>query len=230
MTSTERIRSDFDEIARVAEAGASGRDRYDAFLLSLIPPGAVRVLDVGCGLGRLTWAAATDGRNVIGVDLSPAMVARARVASASDRASFRVGDFLHLDFSGQSFDCVMSAATLHHMDHDAALTRMVDLLSPGGRLIVHDLRQNAGLWDSAQGCVALADTVFHRFRRTGRLRASKPVRQAWERHAASDSYLSLGQVRHLAGRLLPGAEVINHWLWRYTIVWDKPSILGTPPP
>lgn len=222
MASTEQVRSDFDEIARLAESGASGRDRYDAFLLSLIPAAAAHVLDVGCGLGRLTWAIASSGRYVVGVDLSPVMVDRARGAGALDQASFRVGDFLELDFSGQSFDCIVSAAALHHMDHDAALARMVGLLSPGGRLIVHDLRSNAGLWDSARGCVALAHTAFHRLRRTGRLRPSKPVRDVWMRHGASESYVSLGQVRSMVRRLLPGAQVVNHWLWRYTIVWDKP--------
>jgi 2-polyprenyl-3-methyl-5-hydroxy-6-metoxy-1,4-benzoquinol methylase len=222
MTSTEQVRSDFDEIAQLAESGASGRDRYDAFLLSLIPAEAARVLDVGCGLGRLTWAIATGGRSVVGVDLSPAMVDRARGAGALDRASFRVGNFLELDFGSQSFDCIVSAAALHHMDHDAALARMVSLLSPGGRLIVHDLRSNAGLLDAARGCVALAHTLFHRLRRTGRLRPSKPVRDVWARHGASESYVSLGQVRNIVGRLLPEARIVNHWLWRYTIVWDKP--------
>jgi ubiquinone/menaquinone biosynthesis C-methylase UbiE len=220
----EQVRSDFDEIARLAEPGASGRDRYDAFLLSLIPATATRVLDVGCGLGRLTWAIAASGRSVVGVDLSPAMIDRARAAGALDQVSFRVGNFLELDFSSQSFDCVVSAAALHHMDHDAALARMVRLLSPGGRLIVHDLRSNAGLWDSARGCAALAHTVLHRLKRTGRLRPSKPVRDLWARHGASESYVSLGQVRNMVGRLLPGAQIVNHWLWRYTIVWDKPSL------
>jgi ubiquinone/menaquinone biosynthesis C-methylase UbiE len=222
-TRTEQIQSDFDEIAQLAESGGSGRDRYDAFLLSLIPTTAGRVLDVGCGLGRLTWAIAASGRHVVGVDLSPAMVDRARRAGTLDQASFRVGNFLELDFSAQSFDCIVSAAALHHMDHAAALARMAGLLSPGGRLIVHDLRSSAGLWDSARGCVALAHTVFHRLRRTGRLRPSKRVREVWARHGTSESYVSLGQVRNMACRLLPGVEVIDHWLWRYTIIWNKPS-------
>lgn len=223
MTSTDQVRSDFDEIAHLAESGASGRDRYDAFLLSRIPAAAVRILDVGCGLGRVTWALAIGGRQVVAVDLSPAMIDRARLAGTSDRVSFRVGDFLQLDFANLSFDCIVSVAALHHMDHDAALVRMTGLLSPGGRLIIHDLRCNTGLRDSVQGCVALADTAFYRFIRTGRPRPPKPVRDAWARHGASESYLSLQEVQRLAKRLLPGADVVNHWLWRYTIVWDKPT-------
>ena len=222
MSRNDRIRSDFDEIAHLAESGASGRDRYDAFLLSLVPATAARVLDVGCGLGRVTWALATGRREVEAVDLSPAMIDRARLAGTSDRVSFRTGDFLDLDFANLPFDCILSVAALHHMDQHAALMRMVGLLSPGGRLIIHDLRRSTGWRDSAQGCVALADTVFHRFMRTGRLRPRRALREVWARHGAAESYLSRPEVQQLASRLLPGADVINHWLWRYTIVWDKP--------
>ena len=44
---TDRIRKDFDEIARLADPGASGTDRYDEFLLSLVPVDARSILDVG---------------------------------------------------------------------------------------------------------------------------------------------------------------------------------------
>ena len=73
-----KVRSDFDEIARLAETGASGPNQYDPFLVSLVPPDAIDVLDVGCGLGRLTSALARGNREVLGIDLSPAMIERAR--------------------------------------------------------------------------------------------------------------------------------------------------------
>ena len=91
----EKVRKDFDEIARLADQYGGGTDRYDSFLLSLIPGAAVSVLDVGCGLGRLTAKLATDKREVLGVDLSPEMIARARRrAGATQRVSFLCGDFL----------------------------------------------------------------------------------------------------------------------------------------
>lgn len=223
LTSAAQVQSDFDDIARLAASGASGIDRYDAFLLSQIPEAAVRVLDVGCGLGRLTWAIAGRGRHVVGVDLSPVMIDRARAGGASGLVSFEVGNFLELDFGREPFDCIVSAAALHHMDHDAALARMTGLLAPGGRLIVNDLRSNGGPWDLTKGGIALAHTMVHRFARTGRVRSPKALRDLWARHGASDTYLSLRQVREMTGRLLPGAHVIDHWQWRYTIVWDKPG-------
>ena len=221
MTGTAQVQADFDEIARLAEPGASSVEYYDPLLLSLVPVTARAVLDVGCGLGRLTWAMATGARHVVGVDLSPVMIDRARRAGASNSVTFRVGDFASMDFGGQTFDCVVSASALHHMDSEAALRRMIGLLLPGGRLIVHDLRATSGLWDLAKGAVPLAGAMAGRFSRTGRFRSPKRLRELWARHGASDSYLTLAQVHALAGRFLPGARVIEHWMWRYTIVWDK---------
>jgi 2-polyprenyl-3-methyl-5-hydroxy-6-metoxy-1,4-benzoquinol methylase len=216
-----KIRSDFDEIARLAETGASGTDQYDPFLVSLVPADAIDVLDVGCGLGRLTSALARGNREVLGIDLSPAMIERARMAAATQRVSFVCGDFLYLEFGARVFDCVISAATLHHMPEDVALARMVGLLRPGGRLIIQDLRRDACLADMVRSHVALAQVALGRLVRTGRLRSPRKVRQEWERHGAGETYLSLREAQALANRLLLGARVYDHWLWRYTIVWDK---------
>lgn len=222
MADPQDVQADFDEIARLADPGASGTDRYDTFLLSLIPADARRVLDIGCGLGRLTQQIAMGNREVLGVDVSPAMIERARSTSTSDRVSFLEGDFLEVDLSGREWDCVASAAALHHMPHDVALTRMVALIRPGGRLIVHDLRRDSGVTDSIRAYSALAHTAFATLVRTGRPRPPKRVRDAWARHGAKETYRSLEEAQALADRHLPGASVLNHWLWRYTIVWDKP--------
>lgn len=221
----ESIRDDFDAIARLSDTHAHASDRYDAFLAAQVPAQARRVLEVGCGLGRLAVRLAGAGREVTGVDLSPEMIARATVAGQGQPGlSFRCGDFFALDLPAAGFDCVLSVATLHHMDAKAAIARMVDLLAPGGRLVLHDLRLDDGIGDRARAACALAHHALLRLFRTGRLRSPHPVREAWARHGAHERYLTFPEARAMASRLLPGATTRYHWLWRYTIVWDKADV------
>jgi SAM-dependent methyltransferase len=220
---TERVRNDFDEIARLSDCHGGGADRYDSFLLSLVPACAASVLDVGCGLGRLTVKLAIANREVTGVDLSPEMIARARKEGrAAQHLVLLCGDFLERDFTAQQFDCVISAAALHHMPDNVAVTRMVELLRPGGRLVIHDIRSDAGPGERMRSNFALAQVAALRLLRTGRLRSPRAVREAWARHCADEKYLTQREAEALAARLLPGARLCYHWLWSYTIVWDKP--------
>jgi hypothetical protein len=89
-------------------------------------------------------------------------------------------------------------------------------------LIVHDLRRDSNLGDSVRAYVALASMMSARLIRTGHARFSKRARQVWDRHVAGESYLSLAEARGLAEQELPGSAVYNQWMWRYTLVWDKP--------
>src|SRR3954469_15134679 len=59
-----------------------------------------RVLDVGCGAGAALAPAAARSASVVGVELSPSMAERARVAAPS--ADVRVGDATSLDFADGS--------------------------------------------------------------------------------------------------------------------------------
>jgi 2-polyprenyl-3-methyl-5-hydroxy-6-metoxy-1,4-benzoquinol methylase len=96
-------------------------------------PGA-RVLDLACGEGRHSLAAAALGAVVVGVDRDPA-----RLAIARDRAT-RAGlsiVFREVDLEGDwpdlgSFDAVL---VFNYLDR-ASMPRMLQLLSPGGLLIM----------------------------------------------------------------------------------------------
>src|SRR5207237_8920330 len=74
---TGRVRSDCDEIARLSDPHDEDTGRYDSFLLSLVQQSATTVLDVGCGMGRLTAKLVTADREVVGIDLSTEMIVRA---------------------------------------------------------------------------------------------------------------------------------------------------------
>lgn len=219
----ESVRSDFAEIARLSDPHDEDTGRYDAFLLSLIPNTAKTILDVGCGTGRLTAQLATQNCEIVGIDLSPEMIARAREKIRSG-LSFLCADVLTHDFGAQKFDCVITSAAFHHLPVDRAFAHLVALLEPGARLIIHDMRADAGILEQLQSRFALAQVGFERWLRTGNPRRPRPVREAWERHCAGETYLTLSEAQAMADRLMPGASVYSHWLWRYTIVWDRPRV------
>ena len=218
---TDRVRSDFDEIARLSDPHDEDTGPYDSFLLSLVPQSAKTVLDVGCGMGRLTAKVATKSREVVGIDLSTEMIARAN-EKVHPALSFICDDFLTYDFESKKFDCLITAAALHHVPVDLAFPRVLELLAPKGRLILHDIRADIGILDRLRSRFALAQVGFGRLLRTGNPYRPRVVRDAWERHCAGETYLTFSEAQSLANRLMPGAHVHNHWLWRYTIVWDRP--------
>lgn len=91
-----------------------------------------RILDLGCGDGRLTERIAATGAGVVGIDASPQMVAVARARGiAADQGSAE-----SLPYADQSFDAVFSNAVLHWVrDQDAMLAQVRRVLAPGGRFV-----------------------------------------------------------------------------------------------
>jgi SAM-dependent methyltransferase len=92
-----------------------------------------RLLDVGCGTGRVSARAASLGALVSGVDVAPSMVAAA--AARVPDGSFVVGSAEALPFADGSFDAVVANFVLLHVGRqDAALREMARVLRPGGGL------------------------------------------------------------------------------------------------
>jgi 2-polyprenyl-3-methyl-5-hydroxy-6-metoxy-1,4-benzoquinol methylase len=106
-----------------------------------LTPGCL-VLDAGCGPGLVSAALLAAGFRVVGVDLSHEMIARARKRCASYRGN---GRFLEvsvydpaLDSLGP-FDAALSRYVLHHVEDPARfLKRQIELVRPGGILVVND--------------------------------------------------------------------------------------------
>ena len=108
--------------------------------------GARRVLDLGCGTGVATRAVAKRygfSGQVLGVDLSPMLVAAAgRIAAeegCADRVEFRSGDSRKLDLEDGAFDAVIAHTLLSHVDDPrSVLQEMKRLVRPGGMIAVFD--------------------------------------------------------------------------------------------
>ena len=92
----------------------------------------MRLLDVACGTGLLSGAAAERGLNVVGVDFARSMIAEAKRKRRN--GEFHVGDAEALAFEDASFDVVTCLFGLLHLaDPDAAIAQAFRVLKPGGR-------------------------------------------------------------------------------------------------
>jgi ubiquinone/menaquinone biosynthesis C-methylase UbiE len=91
------------------------------------------MLDVCCGTGLVTAAAAGRGARAVGLDFSPAMLNEAR--RAYPHLQFDEGDAETLPYADQSFGAVVSNFGVHHVpDPGKAIAEAFRVLCPGGRV------------------------------------------------------------------------------------------------
>ncbi len=107
---------------------------------------APRVLEIGCGPGRLTSRIAELSRDarVVGSDIDPAMLERAEAwadqAGVDERVRFAYAEAGSLPFRDGSFDAVVSTLSLHHWPDPAkGLAEIRRVLRPGGVARVYDI-------------------------------------------------------------------------------------------
>lgn len=101
------------------------------------------VLDVACGPGLVVCAFASVVRHATGIDLTPAMIERARALQNEKEltnVSWRVGDVLPLPYADASFSIVTSRFAFHHFpDPHAVLAEMKRVCAPGGKVVLIDV-------------------------------------------------------------------------------------------
>lgn len=109
-----------------------------------------RALDIGTGPGQIVikLARRLPRWKFVGVDRSPGMIAQAQanLASAGSvltaRVEFQVADGNRLPFPDKSFDLVLCNSVLHHLvEPEKVLSEIARLASPGGAILLRDLRR-----------------------------------------------------------------------------------------
>ncbi|WP_344173153.1 class I SAM-dependent methyltransferase [Pilimelia columellifera] len=114
----------------------------EARLVDAMAPRGSRVLDAGCGSGRVGAALAAVGHEVVGVDLDPVLVAAAEQDHPGPR--WLVGDLSRLDLSAEGisegFDVIVSAGNVMAFVAPATrrevLRRLRGHLRDGGRVVI----------------------------------------------------------------------------------------------
>ena len=130
-------------IDRFRTMRAEGRDLAgEARFIDALVERNARILDAGCGPGRVGAALASSGHTVVGVDLDPALIAAAEQDHPGP--TWLVGDLSELDLKARGFDepfdaivCAGNVVTfLDPATRVAVLRRMADHLSTAGRAVV----------------------------------------------------------------------------------------------
>ena len=100
------------------------------------------MLDVACGPGLVVCAFARVVRHATGIDLTPAMLDRARALQQErglTNVTWRLGDVLPLPYPDGTFSLVVSRFAFHHfLDPGAVLAEMRRVCAAGGRVMVVD--------------------------------------------------------------------------------------------
>ena len=142
-THRERVVDQFTQQAVPFSAAPGIRDQTALQLLvdsSGVTPNE-SVLDVACGPGLVLRAFASRAARVTGIDVTPAMISRAReLLQGHPNVSLDTGDVLPLPYADGEFDVVVSRFAFHHFkDPRAVLGEMRRVCKSGGRVVVCDL-------------------------------------------------------------------------------------------
>jgi 2-polyprenyl-6-hydroxyphenyl methylase/3-demethylubiquinone-9 3-methyltransferase len=197
--------------------------RLAALRRVLAPLAGRRVLDLGCGKGRFAARLWGEGAEVVGLDISAAML-----AAAPERGLGRVrGSARRLPFADRSFDAVVAVEVFEHLAAlDDVLREVRRVLRPGGTLAVLD--KNAVALDARRPWMpALAVKWLDERRGRWMYPAGGPVRERWFRPGALRRRLARhfegARVEHLlapaeAGslvfRAVPAARLMALWTAR----------------
>jgi ubiquinone/menaquinone biosynthesis C-methylase UbiE len=144
---------------------------YDQIVRSIVGLANVKrsnkVLDVATGTGSIAISLAADkGCQITGINISEAMLAKARenvnefgLENATEFMKASAEDIL---FNDGTFDVVTCSMSLHHTNVRKALSEMVRVLKPNGRLAIADISANR-MW---RGPIGKIYRFFHRLKLT----------------------------------------------------------------
>jgi SAM-dependent methyltransferase len=139
----------FDEVPDHGLRAPETRAAWADLLARLVPPIDSRVVDLGCGTGSIAVLLAEQGHRVTGLDAAPLMIeaAAAKAARHGVDLDLRLGDAMAPELAPTSYEVVLARHVVWALpDPAVGLRAWVDLLTPGGRLVLVE-----GFWSTGGG-------------------------------------------------------------------------------
>ncbi|TIT65760.1 MAG: class I SAM-dependent methyltransferase [Mesorhizobium sp.] len=126
----------YSQLGRSVE-GLDGAAEWPALRAMLPDVTGLRIVDLGCGFGWFCrWAHGQGARDVLGLDLSEKMLARARAAGPDTGITYERADLDQLSLPRASFDLAYSSLALHYVaDVERLFGTVHQALSPGGHFV-----------------------------------------------------------------------------------------------
>ncbi|EJF71061.1 methyl transferase [Pseudomonas sp. Ag1] len=133
---TEVFFEGYSKMGRSVE-GLAGAPEWPALQSMLPPMPGLKVVDLGCGYGWFSrWAQERGAEQVLGLDVSQKMLARAKEMTSSSAITYGIADLEKLDLPDATFDLAYSSLAFHYIvDLKGLFARIHQALVPGGRLV-----------------------------------------------------------------------------------------------
>jgi SAM-dependent methyltransferase len=150
-------------IERFREMAATGQDLHgEARLIDAMVGRAARILDAGCGPGRVGGRLHELGHRVVGVDIDPELIAAAEHDHPGPQ--WIVGDLATVDLGAGEFDVIVSAGNVltfvEVSSRRAVLANLAGLLAADGRLVVGFGAERGYAFDEFEADAASAGLRF----------------------------------------------------------------------
>ena len=132
----EEFYAGYSRLSRSVE-GLDGAAEWPALRALLPELRGLRVLDLGCGFGWFSrWARAAGAAQILGIDVSEKMLARARAETQDEAVAYARADLEKVELRPDAYDLVFSSLTLHYLENlERLLAEIHQALLPGGHLV-----------------------------------------------------------------------------------------------
>lgn len=218
----EQIISDFDKLSNFEDTDLwNHNNHYFEFLKSKICQNGKSALEVGCGNGNFCAVLSPMFENVIGLDISPKTINKAKEYSNAKNVQYEIGDYLQIRYPENSFDLIVSIATVHHFSLLDFLRKAKSEIKSGGQIVILDLYRPKTLKERITEILAVFLNFIYQLVINKGLSENRHRKILMDKHQENDVYLTIQEVKDMIKHEFTTAEFNKHLFWRYSLIWKK---------